>query len=102
MSAKLITKEQFQDILANEGKTVLVDFYANWCTPCKLIAPVLDQISEEREDVLVCKINVEEYPDVASLYSIKSIPALISFRSGEVYKRLTGSVPKANILELLD
>ncbi|MCL2852381.1 MAG: thioredoxin [Defluviitaleaceae bacterium] len=102
MSAKLVTKEQFQDILANENRTVLVDFYASWCTPCKIIAPVLDQIAEERQDIVVCKISVEEHPDVASQYGVRSIPTLVSFKGGDVYKRITGSVPKASILEIVD
>ena len=102
MSAKLVTKEQLQDILANEHTTVLVDFYADWCNPCKVIAPMLDEIAHERDDILVCKINVEENPDIASKYGVKSIPTLISFRNGDVYKRVTGSVPKVNILSIVD
>ena len=102
MGARAVTKDEFQNILASEGKTILVDFYANWCGPCKVIAPILDQIADERQDVVICKINVEEAPDVASKYGVRAIPTLVSFRNGEVFKRATGSIPKASILEILE
>ena len=102
MNVTPVTKEQFHNILASENKTVLVDFYASWCAPCRMIAPVLDQIADERKDIVVCKINVEEYPDIASKYSVRSIPTFVSFKGGDVYKRITGSVPKSSILDIVD
>ena len=102
MSAKLITKEQLQELLAAETKTVLVDFYASWCMPCKMVAPILDEIANERSDIVVCKISVEEHPDVASQYMVRSIPTLISFKNGEVYKRISKAAPKNEILELVE
>jgi len=102
MSAKLVSKEQLQEILANGSGTVLVDFYASWCGPCKVVAPVLDEVAAERSDISVCKISVEDHPDVAAQYKVRSIPTLISFKDGDVYKRITGSVPKASILELVE
>jgi len=102
MSARLITKEQLQELLATETKTVLVDFYASWCMPCKMVAPILDEIASERSDIVVCKISVEDHPDVASQYMVRSIPTLISFKNGEVYKRISKAAPKNEILELVE
>jgi len=102
MSAKHVTKEQLQEILATETKVVLVDFYASWCMPCKMVAPILDQIAEERNDIVVCKVSVEDHPDVASQYMVRSIPTLISFKNGEVYKRISKAAPKEEILELVE
>ncbi|MCL2618851.1 MAG: thioredoxin [Defluviitaleaceae bacterium] len=102
MAAKQVTKDEFESILAQETRTILVDFYANWCGPCKVIAPILDEISGERDDVVICKINVEDAPEVASKYGVRSIPTLISFRGGEVVKRVTGSLPKEGILGILE
>jgi len=102
MSAKLVTKEQLQEILTTETKVVLVDFYASWCMPCKMVAPILDEIANERNDIVVCKISVEDHPEVASQYMVRSIPTLISFKNGEVHKRISKAAPKNEILELVE
>ncbi len=101
MSIQNLTTENFKTTICESDKTILVDFYADWCMPCKMIAPILDEISEENEDVLVFKVNIDENPELASEYSVKSIPNLISFKNGEVYKKALGAQPKDSILELV-
>ena len=81
--------------------TVIVDFYADWCGPCKMLAPILDEIAEEREDVLVGKINVDDSPLLAARFGIVSIPTLIVFENGEEKKKIIGYTPKDEILRLL-
>ena len=102
MAVQSVTKEQFQELVLNyQGpNTIIVDFYADWCGPCKMIAPVLEQISNEQSDVTVYKLDVDENPELASQYNIMSIPNVISFRGGKVYKRVVGAQPKARMEDL--
>ena len=101
MSVLHITKETFEQEVLKSDKPVLVDFFAVWCGPCKMIAPVLDEIAEEREDIKVCKINVDEEPELAARYQVTSIPSLFVIKDGKVVNQSLGAKPKAQILDML-
>ena len=101
MSVLHITKDTFEAEVLKSDKPVLLDFFAVWCGPCKMIAPVLDEIAAEREDIKVCKVNVDEEPELASKYQVMSIPTLIVMEKGEVKNKAVGVRPKEEILELL-
>ena len=102
MAAIKITKENFQTEVLDAKGTVLVDFWASWCGPCKMIGPIIDQIADERNDVKVCKINVDEEPELAAKFKVMSIPTLVVFKDGQVATQSLGAKPKAAILALLD
>lgn len=95
-----ITSANFDDI-RNKG-TVLIDFYADWCGPCKMIAPIISEIADERADITVGKINVDDASDLAREFNIYSIPTLVVLKEGVEVKRATGARPKDAILSLLD
>ena len=101
MSVLHITKENFEAEVLKSDKPVLVDFYAVWCGPCKMIAPILDEIAAEREDIKVCKINVDEEPELAAQYQVVSIPSLFVIKDGQVINQSLGARPKPQILEML-
>ena len=90
----------YQEVVASE-KPVLLDFWASWCGPCRMMSPVLDQIAEERPDVKVCKVNIDEQPELASRYQIFSIPTLMVMQNGQVVNQSTGARPKAQVLKML-
>jgi len=96
-SEKIVTisDQNFDTEVLNSEKPVLVDFWAEWCGPCRLVAPVLDELAEEREDVRVAKLNVDEHGDIAMRYQVQSIPTFILFKDGEVADRMLGPVPRA-------
>lgn len=96
-----IHASDFETITASAPSPVLLDFWANWCTPCKMLAPVLTELSEIRPELLIGKINVEEEPELASRFRILSIPTLLVFQNGETKKRISGVHTKAEILSLL-
>ncbi len=101
MSVLHVNKNSFQSIVKESAKPVLVDFWASWCGPCRMIAPVLEEIAAERPDVKVCKVNVDEENELAMSYGIASIPTLLVFKNGQVVNKSIGAVPKAKILEML-
>ena len=101
MSVIAITKENLQEEVLNSKKTVLLDFWAPWCGPCRMVGPILDEIAEEREDIKVCKINVDEQTELASQYRIMTIPTLMVIRDGKVIQQRSGAYPKAQILAWL-
>ena len=101
MSVLHITKENFEAEVLKSDKPVLVDFYAVWCGPCKMIAPILEEIASEREDIKVCKINVDEEPELAAQYQVVSIPSLFVIKDGQVTNQSLGARPKPQILEML-
>ncbi|MCR5148245.1 MAG: thioredoxin [Eubacterium sp.] len=101
MSALQIKAEQFEEEVLKSDKPVLVDFWASWCGPCKMLSPVVDQISEEVSDVKVVGLNIEDDTEIAIKYNVSSIPCLIVFENGEEVKRNVGFKPKPAILEWL-
>ena len=95
-----VTKDNFQELLSSD-KPVLLDFYAERCGPCRMIAPIVEEIANERDDVIVGKINVDEQGELAQAYDVMSIPTLIVLKDGKVANQATGARPKAAILALL-
>jgi len=102
MAALKITKDNFQTEVLDAKETVLVDFWASWCGPCKMIGPIIDQIADERNDVKVCKINVDDEQELAVQFKVMSIPTLMVFKDGKVVNQSLGAKPKAAILAMLD
>ena len=102
MAALKITKDNFQTEVLEATGTVLVDFWASWCGPCKMIGPIIDQIADERTDVKVCKVNVDDEQELAVQYKVMSIPTLLVFKDGKVVNQSLGAKPKAAILAMLD
>lgn len=96
-----ITKDNFSSLLA-EHETLILDFWATWCMPCKMLAPVLDEVAAQRSDVVIGKVNVDEEPELAAQFRVMSIPTLVFFRHGEAVQQMVGVRPKDHILEILD
>ena len=101
MSILKITEDNFKEEVLNSEKTVLIDFYADWCGPCKMQSPIIDKIAEERQDIKVGKINVDENSNLASEYGIMSIPTLVVIKNGEIANKFVGLTPKQKIEESL-
>ena len=95
-----VTKESFEK-LKNSNTPVLIDFYADWCGPCKMIAPVLEEISKEQPELIIAKINVDDLTEIAISYGIQSIPTLLLMQNGEITNKAVGFRTKEQILELL-
>lgn len=102
MAALKITKDNFQAEVLEAKETVLVDFWASWCGPCKMIGPIIDQIADERTDVKVCKVNVDDEQELAVQFKVMSIPTLLVFKDGKVVNQSLGAKPKAAILAMLN
>ena len=97
-----VTKENFETEIIKSGKIALLDFWATWCGPCKMIAPIIEEIADECENIIVGKVNVDEQPELANLFGITSIPTLIVIKDGKIAGQTVGYQPKDEILELLD
>ena len=101
MSVVHITKANFDELVMNNPKTVLLDFWATWCGPCRMVAPIVEEIATERDDILVGKINVDEEMELAVQFGIISIPTLVVMKGGELANKAVGYMPKEKILQLL-
>ncbi len=102
MSVLNITKDNFEQEVLKSEKPVLVDFWASWCGPCRMVGPIIDEIANERTDIKVCKVNVDDEQELASQFRVMSIPTLIVIKDGQVVNQSLGAKPKAQILELLN
>ena len=101
MSAVNINKNNFQNEVMNSDKPILLDFWAPWCAPCRMVAPTVEEIASERVDIKVGKINVDEQPELANKFGIMSIPTLVVMKNGKIVQRVSGVRPKNTILEML-
>ena len=102
MSVQIITKENFDETVLQSDKPVLVDFWAEWCGPCRMVSPIVDEIADERDDIAVGKVNVDEQGELAMRFGVMSIPTLLVFKGGELVQTAVGARPKDAILALLD
>lgn len=101
MSVIHIDRNNFQSEVLNSDRPVLLDFWAPWCGPCRMVGPILDEIAEERSDVKVAKINIDEQPELASQFGVMSIPTLMVMKEGRIVQQAMGARPKAQILSML-
>lgn len=101
MSAININTNNFQNEVMDSEKPVLLDFWAPWCAPCRMVAPTVEEIASERVDIKVGKINVDEQPELANKFGIMSIPTLVVMKNGKIVQRVSGVRPKNTILEML-
>ena len=102
MAVITITKENFEEEVIKSDKPVLLDFWAAWCGPCRLVGPIVEQISDEPDDIKVGKINVDEQTELATAFHVMSIPTLVAVKDGKIVNQSVGVQPKADILALLD
>ena len=101
MSAMTINKINFETEVLQSDRPVLVDFWASWCGPCRMVAPVVEEIAQEHPEIKVGKVNVDEEPELASRFGIMSIPTLLVFKDGKLANQMVGARPKADILAML-
>ena len=101
MAVLTITKDNFQTEVMQSDKPVLLDFWASWCGPCRMVSPIVDEIADERADIKVGKINVDEQPQLAQQFGVMSIPTLVVMKNGQIANTAVGAMPKNNILALL-
>lgn len=102
MSIIEITSANFQSEVIESDKPVLIDFFAVWCGPCKMVSPIVNQIAAERPDIKVCKLDVDKNLDLARKYQVMSVPTLIAMKNGEIVGKTIGAMPKAQILKMFD
>lgn len=102
MSVLKITNQNFESAVINSEKPVLLDFWASWCGPCRMVSPLVDEIAQENPRFLVGKVNVDEEPELAQKFGIMSIPTLVVMKGGKIVRQVTGARPKAQLLELLE
>lgn len=102
MSVIKITSDNFQQEVMQSDKPVLVDFFATWCGPCQMLSPIVDEVAEEVTDKKVCKIDIDESPELAQKFGVMSVPTLILFKDGEVVKKESGARPKKSVLDIIN
>jgi thioredoxin 1 len=102
MSVTILTKNNYEQEVIKSDKPVLIDFWAGWCGPCRMLSPVVDEISEETTTAKICKVNVDEEPELAAQFKVMSIPMLAVVKNGKVVNTSVGVKPKAAILKLLN
>ena len=101
MAVIKLTKDNFDQEVMQSDKPVLIDFYADWCGPCKMMGPVVEEVAAEMSDVKVCKINIDEEMAVAQKYGVMSIPTFIAFKNGEIAGKQIGAVPKSKLQDMI-
>ena len=101
MAVVKITKDNFENEVIKSEKPVLIDFYADWCGPCRMVAPIVAEIAEEHPEYKICKVNVDEESSLAEAFGVMSIPSLFVLKGGEVVEQSVGALPKAKILAML-
>ena len=101
MSVITITNENYENLVVKADKPVLLDFWASWCGPCRMVSPIVDEIATERTDIVVGKVNVDEQPQLAAKFGVMSIPTLGVMKDGKIVNQAVGARPKAQILAML-
>ncbi|MDF2942238.1 MAG: thioredoxin [Herbinix sp.] len=101
MAAKHLTVENFEDEVLNQQQPVLVDFWASWCGPCKMLSPIVEELAEELTEVKICKVNIDEQMELAEKYKVMTIPTLLVFKEGKLANTSIGVKPKSDILKML-
>jgi len=101
MSVVELNISNFDNEVLNADKPVLVDFWASWCGPCRMVSPIVDEIANENTDIKVCKVNVDDNQELAEKYNVMSIPTLIVFKEGKIVNQMVGAKPKNQILDMI-
>ena len=101
MSVLVVDKNNFEEEILKSEKTVLLDFWASWCGPCRMVSPIVDEIAQEHPEIKVGKVNVDEQPELAEQFNVMSIPSLFVMKDGEVVNQAVGARPKQQILDML-
>ena len=102
MAVIKVDTDKFDELVLKSDKKVLVDFYADWCGPCKMVAPIVEELADEHPEHLIVKVNVDEEPSLSMMYGVMSIPTLLVLKEGKILNRLVGARPKEFLLELLE
>lgn len=102
MAVVNLTENNFEQEVMRSDKPVLIDFFATWCGPCSMVSPIVDRIAEERSDLKVCKVDVDEQGELASRFGVSSIPMLVVVKNGKISAQSVGAMPKEKILELVE
>ena len=102
MSIIKLTNDNFEIEAVKSDKPVFIDFYADWCGPCKMVAPIVEEIAEERDDVKICKVNVDDAPEIAAMFGVQSIPTLVVMKDGKVAAATMGAMPKSQLTQFID
>ncbi|PKM72118.1 MAG: thioredoxin [Firmicutes bacterium HGW-Firmicutes-16] len=101
MSVITVTSQNYEEEVATSEKPVLIDFWASWCGPCRMLSPIVDEIAEERDDIKVCKVNIDDEQALAGRFGVMSIPTLVVIQNGQLKNKSVGVIPKEKILSLI-